>query len=77
MRSGRARALVQRSDQDGGSHAPLMIVVGRLQQQRGFAGIHRRVTEIELCHARYLSVQRVEGNRRAHFSVTIPPKSTG
>ncbi|MPL84460.1 hypothetical protein SDC9_30425 [bioreactor metagenome] len=46
-----ARAPVEPGGDEEGLHAALDVVVGRLQQQRALAGIHRRVMEVELGHA--------------------------
>ena len=46
------------------AHAPLAVVVARLQQDRGFARIHRRVVEVQLGQGdRFLRVGEFRGYR--------------
>jgi len=54
-------------DEQHRRHVALAIVVGRLQEHRRLAGIHRCVVEVELCHGALLSrvaAARGGGRRR-------------
>src|SRR5690606_23247919 len=46
-----AGAVVECRRQDQRAHAPLAVVVRRLQQVGGLSGIHCRIVEVELGHA--------------------------
>ncbi len=46
-----AGAVVQRRGQKQRRHAAFAIIVGRLQQERALAGIHRGIMKIKLGHA--------------------------
>jgi len=59
-------AVVQLRGEDHHAHAALAVVVRRLQQRGGLAGVHRRIIEIELGHAAILS-------RRSGWSVRRRP----
>ena len=49
---------IERRGEQQRAHAALAVVVGGLEQQGGFAGVHRGVGEVELCHG-------PNGHRRA------------
>ena len=64
-----AGAVVQARGEDRHAHAALAVVVRRLQQRRGLAGVHRRIIEIELGHARILRCRARGADLPAGFRV--------